>query len=283
MKHRLGVPRLRTPARAACAGLAALLGAAASSQAAAVHERLALDARAGRPLVAHVFVALCDNRNQGIVPVPARLGNGQAAHENLYWGARFGVRTYWRGRKPWRAVATPAPSQPGVLERAAFLAEEDGTRVFVVADAWDGARIRETVGAFLEAAAGRARETVRVGGESLEVGGASHVVVFVGHNGLMDFPAPVLEAGRAEPARAAMVLACASRPYFFDLLKRAGAHPLLLTTGLMAPEAYSLEASLRAWFATRDEGRVRLAAAEAYDRYQHCGRRAALRLFAAAD
>jgi len=34
------------------------------------------DFAAGRPLVAHVVVALCDNEFQGIVPVPASLGNG---------------------------------------------------------------------------------------------------------------------------------------------------------------------------------------------------------------
>ena len=38
--------------------------------------------------VVHVFVALCDNRHQGIVPVRAELGNGQDPRTNLYWGAR---------------------------------------------------------------------------------------------------------------------------------------------------------------------------------------------------
>ncbi|MEM6697149.1 MAG: hypothetical protein AAF599_02045, partial [Bacteroidota bacterium] len=40
----------------------------------------------------HVFVALCDNVNQGIVPVPEHLGNGQDANSNLYWGAAYGVK-----------------------------------------------------------------------------------------------------------------------------------------------------------------------------------------------
>ena len=42
----------------------------------------------------HVFVALCDNKYQGIVPVPAKIGNGQDAATNLYWGAAFGVKTF---------------------------------------------------------------------------------------------------------------------------------------------------------------------------------------------
>jgi hypothetical protein len=44
--------------------------------------------------VIHVFVALCDNVNQGIVPVSAALGNGDNPHTNLYWGAAFGVKTF---------------------------------------------------------------------------------------------------------------------------------------------------------------------------------------------
>ena len=57
--------------------------------------RIAADIAAGRPVVVHLVVALCDNKNQGIVPVPRSLGNGQDPRSNLYWGARFGVRGYF--------------------------------------------------------------------------------------------------------------------------------------------------------------------------------------------
>ena len=42
----------------------------------------------------HVFVALCDNRYQGIVPVPASIGNGQDTKNNLYWGAGYGIKAF---------------------------------------------------------------------------------------------------------------------------------------------------------------------------------------------
>ena len=41
----------------------------------------------------HVLVALCDNKYQGIVPVPPKIGNGQDPDNNLYWGCAFGVRS----------------------------------------------------------------------------------------------------------------------------------------------------------------------------------------------
>ena len=46
----------------------------------------------GEPLRVHVTVALCDNATQGMVPVPAAIGDGDDPRTNLYWGARYGVK-----------------------------------------------------------------------------------------------------------------------------------------------------------------------------------------------
>ena len=56
--------------------------------------RLSDDLGTGRPVVIHVVVALCDNANQGIVPVPNKLGDGRDPGSNLYWGALYGLRTH---------------------------------------------------------------------------------------------------------------------------------------------------------------------------------------------
>jgi hypothetical protein len=48
----------------------------------------------------------------------------------------------------------------------------------------------------------------------------------------------------------------------------------------MAPEAYTLKAALDGWIANEDGESVRQRAAQAYDKHQHCGLRAAQRLFA---
>jgi hypothetical protein len=191
---------------------------------------------------------------------------------NLYWGAAFGVKTFLSPRRGWRRQDAASAPPDGVLERIALSASvprgSGNATVNVVADAWDGRRMKDALTWFLEAAAGR--------------NGEAHVVVFVGHNGLMDLEPPSVRDGDGGPARAAIVLACASRPYFSDLLLRSRAHPLLLTSGLMAPEAYTLDAALRAWFSTGDAMQVHDAAARAYDKYQRCGLRAAKRLFVAA-
>ena len=263
--------------------------AGTTGQASAARERVGADAKAGRPLAAHVIVALCDNEHQGIVRVPKALGNGQEPRTNLYWGARYGLRTYFRRDAGWRPVRCDSRPPDGVLERLVLRRQVErpgnAATVYVVADAWDGRRIRDAIERFLRMAGGHDAETcmVRLDDRTVEfrAGGAAHVVAYVGHNGLMDFAAPPRRppAGAA-PARSTVVLACKSQSYFDGLLQGAGAHRLLLTTGLMAPEAYTLDAAITRWFRGGSPADVHEAAARAYHRYQRCGLGAARRLFA---
>ena len=136
---------------------------------------LALPALAEPPLRVHVTVALCDNASQGIVPVPAAIGDGDDPRTNLYWGAMYGVKSWLKRPR-------------------------------------------------------------------------------------------------------SIVLACISRRYFAPYLARAGSPPLLLTNGLMAPEAYTLTAAIEAFVKKTD---VADAAARAYDNHQKCGLKAARKLFQA--
>lgn len=251
---------------------------------AAPTSRPALPSREYR--VVHVFVALADNRHQGIVPVPAALGNGQDPKGNLYWGAMYGVRT-WFARSPhWRRAAAAAPARGCVLDRVVFRGRGLPSDVYVVADAYDGSKMAQALADFFSAAAAGRRTEVPLdaGRRVLHAGGAADLICFVGHNGLMDArPAARPARSRRPRHRAAVVLACKSREYFLAPLRRAGCPPLITTTGLMAPEAYTLEAIVRSWAAGETPARTREAAAAAYAKYQKCGLGAARRLFAAGE
>lgn len=95
----------------------------------------------------------------------------------------------------------------------------------------------------------------------------------------MDFPLTVDFVGHADANRPAIILACASKSFFRDLLRASGASPLLWTTGLMAPEAYTLKAALDGWMLQESKEQIRKRAAAAYAKYQRCGDTAAMRLF----
>ena len=86
-----------------------------------------------------VFVALCDNANQGIVRVPAALGNGQDPRNNLYWGAQFGLKTFFKASPHWTVIDNEEePTRPAILERITFATNPS---LRVVADAYDGAHM----------------------------------------------------------------------------------------------------------------------------------------------
>ncbi len=264
-------------ALAACGGPRPEARARAPVRAAATPE-IPVKAYAGK--MAYVVVALCDNVNQGIVPVPAALGNGDDPARNLYWGARFGVKTFFRAGRDWQLLSVTPDPGPRVLERVVFKHKRQDA--YLVADAYRGAEIRQATADFLEAASGNSRQTVTVGADTygLSRGASSHLVAYVGHDGLMDFKLARLPKKADERTRDAVVLACASKPYFSQAMREAGARPLLWTTNLMAPEAYVLGATLDGWLNDETGEQVRERAAQAYNSYQKCGIKAARGLFA---
>jgi len=228
----------------------------------------------------HVFVALCDNESQEIVPVSKLLGDGDDPRNNLYWGAMYGTKTFLKRSGAWDVVPTTGQVTPPVLER--LVLKHRATGAYLVADAYRGSEIKRAIKAFINAAAGKKLTVLKAGGSVLGTHGMANLVAYIGHNGLMEFSmtAPASRDNSA-PAPAAIVLACKSRPYFQPVLARLQCTPLLLTTGLMAPEAYTLQAALEAWLAGRGAAGMRIAAASAYNKYQKCGTRAAKRLFGA--
>lgn len=212
-----------------------------------------------------VIVALCDNANQGIVPVPAALGNGQNPATNLYWGAAYGVKMFFRRSSAWTSEVGSKPADPAILEQILFRSRE--FPVEVIAEAYDGARMATAIERFFREAAE----------------GDSDLVCFVGHNGLMDRPlGPLPAPGRTRP-KGAVVLACKSRDYFAEPLRRVGCPPLVTTSGFMAPEAYVLDAIVRKWAAGAEAAAMAVDAGAAYATYQRCSPAAARKLFVAAN
>lgn len=228
---------------------------------------------------AHVVVALCDTIFQRIAPVKPELGDGNTPASNLYWGAMYGVKTFLPKQSGWKLLHVQTNPAPLVLERLVLFNET--LNLTVVADAWQGMAIREATSAFLEYAAGRTVVDVFYGGKTLKAGAGAGLVVYMGHNGLMDFSLPFYPMKSDAKPRDAVIFACQSKNYFADAIKAGGAYPLLRTTGNMAPEAYILHALLNSWGREDEENTIREEVAKAYNQYQKCGMKAARSLFAA--
>ncbi|HKF01600.1 MAG TPA: hypothetical protein VKB49_04780 [Candidatus Sulfotelmatobacter sp.] len=228
----------------------------------------------------HVFVALADNEHQGIVPVAPKLGNGEDAEHNLYWGSAYGVKTYFSRSPDWERVRCNPKPKAEVLERCVF--KYRAASVYLIADAYRGMEIKQAVLDFLDSAAGDGADVLNLSSASeslkLPIRGAANVVAYAGHDGLMDFQLSRLPHQKNALHRDAIVLACASKQFFAAPLRATGAEPLLWTAGLMAPEAYTLKSALDGWISGESNDLIRDRAASAYDKYQKCGFKAAHRL-----
>jgi hypothetical protein len=226
-------------------------------------------AAAAEPARIHVFVALADNKNQGIAPVPAKIGNGEDAARNLYWGASEALPPLLRASAEWKLASKAAGPKASILERLTF--SHKSGRWELVADAYRGADIRECTGDFFTALASD---------EPLE---RFPLAAYIGHDGLMEFAPPPESVAKRGPGRAAIVLCCMSRQFFVPHLTAVNAKPLLLTTQLMYPGGFILRDALTGWTRGENASQVRQRAASAYARNQGISVRAAAGVFATGE
>lgn len=226
----------------------------------------------------HVFVALCDNVYQGIAPVPEKIGNGKDPKHNLYWGAGYGIKSFFKLKtKDWKFIKTIPSKNPKVLERILF--KHSKKNVYMLADAYDGEFIKTCTVDFLKASNHQNPFKIEQDSLQLNFGGGADLTSYIGHDGLMEFDVNIKYKQPQTPKKDVIILACYSRDYFTPEIKKAGANPLLWTTHLMAPEAYTLKAALDGWIKNETGKQVDERAAQAYNKYQKCGIKGARNLF----
>ena len=226
----------------------------------------------------HVFVSLCDNEFQGIAPVPEKIGNGKDPAHNLYWGCGYGVKSFFKYKAPeWKLVKTIAAKDTMILERVLF--KHTSKDVYLLADAYDGEQIKPCIQNFLKASNGQDLEAIKYDSLQLKFGGGSDLISFVGHDGLMEFDADVTYKRNPTNTIEVMILSCNSKMFFGPEIKKSGAKPVLWTTHLMAPEAYTLKSAIDGWLKNETGVQIEERAAQTYNQYQKCGLRGARNLF----
>jgi len=232
--------------------------------------------KAKEPLIIHVLVPLCDNENQGIVPVPKKLGNGLDPYNNLYWGALYGVKTHFKRSKTWKLVSSSKNVNDNVLERIVFeSSNSQGNKVLLIADAYRGDKMKTCLQDYFSYLAGGKNAPIN---SKITAGSASDLIVFNGHNGLMEYDLTPLTP-KDNKVREAMAIGCISYDYFHPHWKKSKSYPILSTNHLMAPEAYILEAALNSWKNENSSENIHLSSAKAYNKYQKCGINGAKNIF----
>lgn len=223
----------------------------------------------------HIFVALCDNKYQGIVPVPPKIGNGQDPVNNLYWGCSFGISAYFKKSKEWKLVKKQHLDSIR-LERLIF--KHISKNYYLVADAYDGRFIKQCTQEFLSSSCGELKDTLHINNTTIGIAGNAKIIGYIGHDGLMDFQLTETYTNTDNKQRDVIILACYSKSYFAPHLKTANVNPLVWTTGLMAPEAYTIHDAITGRLNNESDESIRSRAAKAYAKYQKCSEKAARNL-----
>lgn len=211
-----------------------------------------------------VFIALADNEHQGIVPVPESIGNGKDPERNLYWGTLEGLKGVFDRSSEWELQEKEeVPENSAILQKRTY--KHNGKNALLFARAYEGSAIKACIQAYEDAVSW----------------GSYDVVVYIGHNGLMDFDLPLPQTSlRQEKKPDCIVLCCKSAKYFKSRIESAGGRPLLLTTQLMYPGAFILHAAVEGWLAGEDLAHIRERAGLAYAKNQKLSKKAALGVFA---
>jgi hypothetical protein len=224
----------------------------------------------------HILVALCDNTYQGIVPVPSAIGNGQDHKNNLYWGCKNGVSTYFKNSKNWSLVST-STIDTIKLQRLVF--KHKNSNYYLVCDAYNGKYIKDCTINFLNSCAGIYTDTIHTNNKTIGINGNAKLLAYIGHNGLMDFYINQSFNNVDNRQRDAVILACKSKNYFANFMQQTKANPLLWTSNLMCPEAYTLHDMLEVYIKKPiDVAAMHQSAAKAYATQQKCGLNAAKKL-----
>ncbi|MEN8928229.1 MAG: hypothetical protein ABF242_05530 [Flavobacteriales bacterium] len=230
-------------------------------------------------LVVHVFVPLCDNENQGIVPTSPKLGNGLDLRNNLYWGVRHGMKTIFKLNKKWELVNSYNPADTNVLERVIFKREYGKATINLVMDAYRGDKMKETLEDYFNSLAENKMDSIYTTNESIGIYGNADLIAFNGHNGLMDTEISYEITKKNIRQKDAISISCSSIYYFENHLKKMNAYPLVTTQHNLYPGGFIMEGIIDRWATFAKDELIRQEAGNAYHRAKNCGIKGARNIF----
>jgi hypothetical protein len=233
---------------------------------------LALKKTNKEDIIVHVYIPLCDNEHQGIVPTSKSLGDGLSIRTNLYWATSGGTKAYFKKHLDWKLLYDSLQIDTNVLERVVFERDFDGSKVYLIADAYRGDRMEETLNNYLAAISGAHRDTIRLqSGKEIVAAGNADMVMFNGHNGMMD-AVSIQEWPNVDGKKKDVVMnACLSYGYLQKELMTAGGYPLVRTNTLLYPGAYVINQIIVDWVKGVDENQLCLNAGRTYCEKHSCG------------
>ena len=225
------------------------------------------------PLIVHLYIPLCDNDHQGIVPTTKSLGDGLSLKTNLYWATSGGTKGYFKNKTDWKTVYNAFDIDTNVLERIVFKHWINNSTVYLVADAYRGDRMEETINDYLASISNNRHQTIFLkDSTALNIAGHSDLIMFNGHNGAMDAITIKPWLNTSTKRTDIVMNACLTYDYLQNEFMHAGGYPLVRTNTLLYPGAYVLEQIIDDWVLGINEVQLCLNAGRAYCLKHNCGR-----------
>ncbi len=220
------------------------------------------------PLLVHIFVPLCDNENQGIVPTTESLGNGMSLKSNLYWATSKGVKRFYKESPDWKIIGNKFNIDSNVLERVVFKKNYNNNAiVYLIADAYRGDRMNSCLADYFNALSGNRLDSITLEGEKYEVAAHSDLLIFNGHNGLMDDHPDILPP-KTHVSKDAVSISCISAKYFKGYYEYTNSFPLVNTNHLLYPGAFISEGIINKWAELGSAQECKIAAGNSYYKYK---------------
>jgi hypothetical protein len=150
------------------------------------------------------------------------------------------------------------------LERVIFYKKNgNGTELYLVADGYRGDRMKAGLQDYFQSLGGWKKGTDSVNQIALSLYSDADLMIFNGHDGLMDDTLKHYYSKDSIP-REAVTIACYSKVFFNARFEECGAFPLVGTSGLLAPEAYVIGAVIDSWALEKTGLELKNAAGDAY-------------------
>ena len=266
----------------------------------ALLERVAYDAKDGKPLVATVYVALCDNDSQGIIPVKNRsICNGDDPSKNIYWKGN-GISGYLKAHG-WRRQDVQKNDDGIVLlqevwKKRLFAGKKLKARgaprtfdAYIVAKAYRGSRIHNAMKDYLTSINTDTVETVTLDtGETINAAGGGHLIGYIGHDYFMDVVdgsamyRDLVASGEnrsSSLAKGTFALACISNAYVRPYVSYPNIFILAMNNFLTYPSAWTVGGIIEGVAAGGDGRFIYRRAAKQFAKGQKCGMKWALKAF----
>ncbi len=222
------------------------------------YDRLAADLRGGRPMVVTVYVALCDNESQGIIPVKnPSICDGDVPERNLYWSTSGGLKG-WARKHGWKRVYRER-SNASILDASVWRKrarpggelKARGVKkpfyIYLVGLAYRGVEIDLAMRDYLHAVNHDQHKTISLDDNTtLIFGGKSHIVGYLGHDYFLDVDADEHTAlmgeneGKSVLAKGTFALACEGNEFIRPAISRQNVYIFILNKQLAYPGAWTI-------------------------------------------